>query len=182
MPLCPVQVLALIIIKCFMPKSNLSRIKTGLRFGIAFGLMYMAGMQEVVVASSPFETYGWGFVAYQFFMGLGDAIPVIILCLLVTCIDKNNPPGEMLKVKHNTKANIVIVSIIAIAFVVERIIGYLVGYVDSDIDKFPVPVVVWTVVFGVVLGGMYLIIRPIYNNKNNTKRTMQIMEIGRAHV
>ena len=99
--------------KNFVPKSTLSNKEIGIRYGSAFGLMYLVGMQEVVVSASPFNTYGFWFVIYQFFNGLGDAIPV--------------------------------------------------------------PVLVWTIIFGVVLGVMYLIIRPIYNDKNNTKKIIQIV-------
>ena len=165
----------LLIIKYFVPKSTLSNKEIGIRYGSAFGLMYLVGMQEVVVSASPFDTYGFGFVIYQFFIGLGDAIPVLILCLIVTSINKRRLVSEKEPIKHKIRADIIIVAVVAIVFFVQRTIGYLVGYIESEIQEYPVPVLVWTIIFGVVLGVMYLIIRPIYNDKNNTKKIIQIV-------
>ena len=161
--------------KNFVPKSTLSNKEIGIRYGSAFGLMYLVGMQEVVVSASPFDTYGFGFVIYQFFIGLGDAIPVLILCLIVTSINKRRLVSEKEPIKHKIRADIIIVAVVAIVFFVQRTIGYLVGYIESEIQEYPVPVLVWTIIFGVVLGVMYLIIRPIYNDKNNTKKIIQIV-------
>lgn len=168
----------LLIIKYFVPKSTLSNKEIGIRYGSAFGLMYLVGMQEVVVSASPFDTYGFGFVIYQFFIGLGDAIPVLILCLIVTSINKRGLVSEKEPIKHKIKADIIIVAVVAIVFFVQRTIGYLVGYIESEIQEYPVPVLVWTIIFGVVLGVMYLIIRPIYNDKNNTKKIIQIVVLS----
>lgn len=168
----------LLIIKYFVPKSTLSNKEIGIRYGSAFGLMYLVGMQEVVVSASPFDTYGFGFVIYQFFIGLGDAIPVLILCLIVTSINKRRLVSEKEPIKHKIKADIIVVAVVAIVFFVQRTIGYLVGYIESEIQEYPVPVLVWTIIFGVVLGVMHLIIRPIYNDKNNTKKIIQIVVLS----
>ena len=170
----------LLIIRYFVTKANLSNKEIGIRYGLAFGFMYIAGMQEVVVSASPFDTYGFGFVAYQFFMGLGDAIPVLMLCLLVSGICQKQLVFEKAMEKCTAKENVLVVVVIAITFFVERMIGYVVGYVDSDIREYPVPVLVWTMIFGFVLGSMYLIIKPIYKNGNDVKNIIQavVLSIG----
>lgn len=60
----------LCVVHCFGLRSMLCRKEVGLRFGLAFALLYMIGMQEVVVSASPFDTYGMDFIFYQLFMGL----------------------------------------------------------------------------------------------------------------
>lgn len=163
------------VIRFFAPKSYLSNREIGIRYGLIFGFMYLVGMQEVVVSASPCDTYGLSFVVYQFFIGLGDAIPVMILCLLVSAIEKKKSDIEKIIIKNNIRKNIVLVFTVAIIFFIERTLGYVVGYLDSDIREYPVPVLVWTFIFGVVLGGMYLILRPIYNQENKTKKVFYIM-------
>jgi len=72
-----------LVVQYFGRRSNRPRLEIGLRFGLAFALLYLFGMQEVVVDASPFATWGRDFVVYQFFMGVGDAVPVFALCAIV---------------------------------------------------------------------------------------------------
>lgn len=168
----------LMVIRYFAPRATLSKKEIGIRYGLAFGLLYLVGMQEVVVSSSPLETYGLDFVSFQFFMGLGDAIPVLILCLLVSCFDMKQLADKKQSFNYTIKEKVVVLSVITILFFLERVVGYVAGYVDSDIMKYPVPVLVWTLIFGFVLGCMYLLIRPIYTNTNDTKKIIQIMVLS----
>lgn len=73
----------LIVIRTVGVQATIPKRQMGIRFGLSFGCMYLVGMQEVVVSASPCDTYGIDFVLYQLFMGLGDAIPVLLLCVLV---------------------------------------------------------------------------------------------------
>lgn len=65
--------------------------------------------------------------------------------------------------KISTKVSSVVV--IAALFTVERMIGYLAGYVRSDFSTYPIPVFVWTVLFGITFGVAYRLICPIYDEK-----------------
>ena len=168
----------MIIINLFAAKSIINNKEIGIRYGIAFGLMYLVGMQEVVVVSSPLDTYGLGFITYQLFMGLGDAIPVVILCYLVSCKVKKKLACKNEKIKYALKRSLIELAIIAIIFFLERMLGYMVGYIDSDIGDYPVPVLVWTLIFGFVLGAMFIIIRPIYNGENDVKKVLQVMVLS----
>ncbi|WP_167957350.1 hypothetical protein [Anaerosporobacter faecicola] len=165
----------LLVIKNFAPKSMLSMKDIGIRYGLSFGLMYVFGMQEVVVSSSPLDTYGLDFVVYQVFMGLGDAIPVFILCLLVSRFGTKQLAEKKQSYNYTIREKRVVFCIITIVFFIERLVGYLAGYIDSDINEYPVPVLIWTLLFGFVLGFMYLFIRPIYTTTNDNRKTIQIM-------
>lgn len=162
----------LIIIFNFGEKSIKSKVHTGLCYGIAFGLMYMVGMQEVMVEGSPLNIYGWDFIFYQFFMGLGDAIPVFALCMiLVMCINKKN---ERNKKSNIVNGKILRVIVIGICFSVERTLRYYIGFIDSDIQQYPVQVLIWTVLMGFVFGIMNVLLESTYSEVNSRKRTIQI--------
>ncbi|MGN1347189.1 MAG: hypothetical protein ACI4V1_10420, partial [Eubacteriales bacterium] len=55
----------LIVVRVFAPKSELGKWKTGCCFGLAFSLLYLGGMQEVMVSASPLTEYGLDFVLYE---------------------------------------------------------------------------------------------------------------------
>lgn len=173
------------------------RINIGLRFGCAFALLYFVGMQEVVVSSSPFTEWGFDFVIYQFFMGLGDAIPALLLCIATALLFLPKNFGKVVKAgnesnqiksnqiksnqtesydieskqAHSQKLNtyVIRVLLIALAFFAERTIGYYIGYIDSDIESYPVPVLVWTALFGIILGVAVQLITPICVAQNKTR-------------
>lgn len=157
----------LIVLIYFGLKSNMDAKKIGLRFGTAFALIYFMGMQEVIVESSPFSSWGFDFVAYEFFLGLGDAIPAFILCIVITTFIFSNKKNKISYKSQFNKYELLSIVVIAFAFFCERTIGYLVGYIDSDIKKFPLPVLIWTTIFGIVYGIAFILLQPIYNNNKN---------------
>lgn len=157
-----------IILLYFGSKTNINTKKIGLRFGTAFALIYFMGMQEVVVEASPFTSWGFDFVMYQFFMGLGDAIPVFILCIVITVSILKKKENKITCKVQFCKYRLLHVVTIAFAFFLERTIGYIVGYIDSDIEHYPIPVLIWTALFGLVYGIAFILLYPIYFNKKNT--------------
>lgn len=56
---------------------------------------------------------------------------------------------------------------IAAAFVTMRTFGYETGIITSDRFLAPFPVYVWTVIFGSVLGWVYVILYPVYSRGSN---------------
>lgn len=156
----------------FAERSVSKRIDVGLSWGIAFGLMYLIGMQEVVVEGSPLQFYGWDFISYQFFMGLGDTIPVLVLCLILTlCIKKKD--GKKIKERIH-KDEIIRLVIIAVCFFAERTVGYYLGYVGSDIRQYPLPVLLWTLLMGFVFGIMNLLLNRVHPETTSRDKNIQI--------
>lgn len=153
------------VIKLFATKSILSVRKTGWLYGMVFSLLYMVGMQEIVVSSSPFNNYGIDFVLYQFFIGLGDALPVLLLCIFTCWLNIKKIPNNVSKVAISNQEKVGTVGIITVLFLTERIIGYRVGYVVSDISTYPVPTILWTFIFGIVVGLAYLMVISTFNNR-----------------
>lgn len=164
-----------IVIRMVGAKSTIPRRQMGIRFGLSFGCMYLIGMQEVVVSASPCDTYGIDFVLYQFFMGLGDAIPVIILCVLVCGFAKNDIRDKKSKSPNKKQESIIIFVVISLLFFMERVVGYYVGYIDNELQEYPIPVLVWTLVFGMVLGGIYVFLSPIYEDTKGDTKDIQLL-------
>jgi len=148
-------------------RTETTKLQIGIRFGLVFAMIYLLGMQEVVVEGSPFTSWGLHFVKYQFIMGIGDAIPAILLCLIISYFTISNKEKSNLIHKLQFRDIIKVVSIIVIAIVIERTIAYESGLIASNSDTYPIPTYVWTVLFGVMLGFIYVILYPLLTYKNN---------------
>ncbi len=170
-----------IVMRYFGKRSSLTSMQIGFRFGIVFAALYMVGMQEVVVEASPFNEWGEAFVNFQFYMGVSDALPALLLCLGVAyfTLSSKNTPGtrQVLTPAEKIKA----VSLITITFLTARAIGYETGIVDSNVDTFPVPVYLWTALFGIVLGVCYTVLYPVFSggrNKSLLSFKLAVLTIG----
>lgn len=160
----------------FGKNSNLSGLNIGLRFGTSFAIMYLLGMQEVVLSASPYSEWGKDFFVYQLIMGISDAIPALLMCIVIgkITLKKNN--------NHNTNRHSVfhILSIVLIAstFTVTRVIGYHTGIVSSDLATYPIQTYIWTILFGLGIGIVYVLLRPIFQNEKMSVVKLSFLTIG----
>jgi hypothetical protein len=142
-------------------KADVPKLQTGIRFGIAFALIYLLGMQEVVIEGSPFSNWGLGFVKYQLIMGIGDGIPAIVLCLAIAYFTLSDS-GEIKSINELQMTKCIkTIAVIAIAIFMERTIGYESGLITSDSATYPVQVYMWTGFFGILIGYIYVILYPL---------------------
>ncbi|TCT12197.1 hypothetical protein EDC18_11343 [Natranaerovirga pectinivora] len=148
-------------------RSEATKFQIGIRFGVVFAMIYLLGMQEVVVEATAFSEWGLGFVKHNFIMGIGDAIPAISLCFVISFFTIANKEKSNLIHKLNFSDIIKAVSIIAFAIVVGRTFAYESGIITSNYDTYPIPTYVWTVLFGLMLGFIYVILYPLLAYKNN---------------
>ncbi|KAF1085106.1 hypothetical protein SPSYN_01242 [Sporotomaculum syntrophicum] len=148
-------------------QSNVPKLQIGIRFGLAFAILYFFGMQEVVVEGSPFGEWGVAFVSYQFFIGVGDAIPVLLLCGTVAyfTLDNANTCLPVQTLRRTEKIKVVI--FITLAFLTERVIGYETGIITGNCNTYPIPCYIWTILFGMVLGYCYLVLYPVLVREQN---------------
>ena len=153
----------LLAVRIFASKSGIGKWKTACRFGIAFSLLYLGGMQEVMVSASPLTEYGIDFVLYELFLGLGDALPAFLLCV-VLCLLHAAPSSSVQRKNVINKANVIRIAMIAAAFFIWRMSGYFTGITDNEISQYPVPVVLWTALFGTALGVGYCLLKPYFKN------------------
>jgi hypothetical protein len=139
-----------IVLQSFGRRSGLPKLQVGWRFGLAFALLYLFGMQEVVVDASPFEAWGREFVVYQFFMGAGDAVPVFALCMVLAYLTLANGRRPTAGTTVSAREAIGIVAAIALAFFVQRTLGHTTGLVHSNVERYPIQTHLWTALFGAV--------------------------------
>ena len=160
----------------FGKKSTMTGSQIGLRFGLSFALIYMIGMQEIVVEASPFSVWGIDFVKYQFFMGLGDAIPVFILCLVIGYFTVKNEPKETRK--NDLFNSLTTICFITLAIFITRIICYKTGIIHSDFHEYPLQCSIWTILFGATFGFIYIFLKPVYKNMKSHNTKLIILTIG----
>lgn len=142
-------------------RADVSKSQIGIRFGMAFALIYLLGMQEIAIKGSPFSTWGLSFVKYQLIMGIGDGLPAVLLCLAVACFtlidSEKSKPINKLTITQCLK----VIAIFAIAIFAERTIGYETGLISSESGAYPVPCYIWTALFGILMGYTYVILYPL---------------------
>ncbi|MDD3656583.1 MAG: hypothetical protein PHI72_07455 [Atribacterota bacterium] len=146
-----------------------SQLQIGIRLGIVYAMMYILGMQEVIVKYSPFSRWNLEFVKYQFLIGIGDGIPALLLCLVISYFTLNSHV-QVKEIKTlGLIKSIKIISITAIAFFIGRVIFYQIGLIDSECAKYPIPCYVWTALFGILMGCIYVILYPLWSYGNALK-------------
>ncbi len=132
--------------------------KSGSYFGFCLALLYMIGMQEIMLSVSPFDTWGLEFIIYQIFMGLGDAIPVIILCSIAGRFVKNH-----YKKSSNLVTNkIVTIFIFTIIVGTTRTIFSQTNVIENYMDSYPIAVTIWNYAFGFIIGIIHFVLRNNY--------------------
>jgi len=142
-------------------RTNASKLQTGIRFGIAYALIYIFGMQEIVLDYSPFSSWGFEFVRYQFLIGIGDGIPALLLCLIISYFTlKNNNQNKTIPTL-NLAENIKVIAIIMFTFLLERLFFYQTGLINSECASYLLPCYIWTGMFGVMIGYIFVILYPL---------------------
>lgn len=167
-----------IVVQFFGKNVEISSMQIGIRFGICFGLILLLGMQEVVVNASPFSEWGFDYVRYQFFMGIGEAIVVLVLCLFIAKYTIEDEKHDNYVKEYRTYNSVLMVGLIALTFTLERIIAYETGIISSDIAASPIPCYGWTILFGITLGCCYVILLPIFcEDKNSVSQSFKLVVI-----
>lgn len=149
-------------------RTRASNVQTGIRFGLSFALIYLIGMQEVMVEASPFAKYGFEFIKYQLFMGVGDAIPVFVLCMIIALFTVKKNAQESNVQNRKTAERIYAIGIIAISFVMMRTVAYETGMIQSGCAQYTFPCYIWTASFGIILGYIYTLLYPVLSTKRNS--------------
>jgi len=152
-----------IVTKLWGKQSKLSKLEIGLRFGICFAIIYLLGMQEVIVEASPFSSWGIEYVIYQFFMGIGEAFIALILCLAISEFTIRAPKQEIQSNRLHNKIALII--LVILAFTIERAIGYETSFITSNVDKYPIPTYAWTILFGFALGFCFIMLYPVFSDE-----------------
>ena len=168
-----------VVMQYFGKKSTLTKLQIGFRFGLVFAALYLFGMQEVVVEASPYNEWGIAFIKYQFFIGITDALPALLLCLLVSNFTLNNNKTSGSIQLLNMVQRIKLVTLVCLLFLIQRAIGYETGIIVSNSAAFPIPTYLWTIIFGIVLGLSYVFLYPIFaKGQSNALLSFHIVVIA----
>ena len=103
--------------------------------------------------------------------GRGDAVPAFLLCVIL-CLLHCAPSADVPGGRIFCKDNFIRIMCIAAAFFVWRMIGYFTGIVDNEMSIYPVPVVIWTFIFGAFIGFGYCLIN--YSFKNRGRKVVRL--------
>lgn len=137
---------------------RLGKARSGLLLGSAFALLYMGGMQEIMPDASSFARWDLGYVAYQAIIGLGDAIPVLILCTAVSLL----AGGERRNDDRILKSTIPTVLTFALIIGMSRLLLSYCGVIESQVRDYSVPVMAWGFALGCVTGIGRLLVDRAY--------------------
>jgi hypothetical protein len=150
----------------FGSRAKLSNTQIGVRFGLVFALIYLVGMQEVVIESSPFTAWGIDFVVYQLFGGAGEAVAALLLCTVIAKFSvekKERYTRKSLTLRNKLSA----VLLIALAFIIVRTICYETDIIHSNVRSFPIPCYIWTILFGIILGFCYTTLYSVFEKEKS---------------
>lgn len=169
-------------IRTFGSQSNKRWLEVAIRFSFPFSFLYLVGMQEVIVESSPFSSYGLNFIIFELFVALADVIPILLFCFIAALVILRNRPANIKSSPKNAKLSIgktlIGIAIITALYFCERMLFDFTGVLGSDIKSYPAPTLIWTFVFGVTLAVAYFILRPLFIGKNNALASNVILSIG----
>ena len=126
----------------------------GLTLGLAFAVMYMIGMQEIMVDKSPFSAWNTDFIVYQTIIGLGDAIPVVILCLMAGAllVDAGTHTAG------GRRSSLVTALLMTMSVGTVRWIVSALGLIESCLADYPVAVVGWGYLLGLGFGIAFVLL------------------------
>jgi hypothetical protein len=122
----------------------------GIRYGSAIALLWLMGMLEgVALFGNPWIS--------EFVIGLSDAIPVLIMAVLLGIIVYRTPDV------HHARGFVSVhpaigLGVITLSFLGVRYSAYLLGIIDSGHGSYPVETLLWTLMMGLSIGVAYLLV------------------------
>lgn len=121
----------------------------GLRYGSAIALLWLVGMLEgVALFGNPIHA--------EFLVGLSDAVPVLIMSLLLGIYVFRSDSVVTGRSRHVRLAPAI--TTIALVFLMGRYLGYTSGLIGSGHSEFPIQTLVWTLLMGVSAGVAFVLL------------------------
>ncbi|MBN1321148.1 MAG: hypothetical protein JXA87_09945 [Thermoleophilia bacterium] len=131
------------------------RLGAALFFGLSFALIYMIGMQEIVFSASPYEKWGTDYFLYQLLMGIGDAVPALLLSLVVGILFFRDMHNTVITMDRATTLGVLLFVVIVGTV---RLLAYFSGAITNELSAYPLPVTAWSYLLGLIFGIVYLLI------------------------
>ena len=118
---------------------------TGLKFGLAFSILWMLGFLEGVLY------YGTS-LKHDILHGLADGISITLMFFILGLLGNRNIH------KTGIKVNFSAIVIIAIFYFFGRYFLYIVLNIDSNVHTQPLQIFIWTIAIGLSIGYIYYIV------------------------
>jgi hypothetical protein len=138
-----------------------SKIKKGLRYGIAWALIMYAGVCETntILGTSVIADIRMAFV---------DAIPLIILGILLGKLFASKRQGNHI----HTKKHFLTLITITLFFLIGRYFSYTILQIDSGFIERPLATFIWTFCMGLTFGILHLLAGKYVKGNNQIKRAI----------
>jgi hypothetical protein len=121
----------------------------GLHYGSAIALLWLVGMLEgVALFGNPIHV--------EFLVGLSDAIPVLIMSVLLA-IFAFRPDSISTEQSAHVRSVPALVTIAAV-FVAGRYLGYISGLIGTGHSEYPAQTFAWTLLMGLSVGVAFLLL------------------------
>lgn len=154
--------LGFLVIRDYIPRS---RFEKGMLYGILNSFIYFIAFLEMSILFN-----------HDLFVtilnALADTIPLFILGIVLGfTFSKNDADKEPIFVKKNS---VVVILIFSLLFVLGRYVAYLIGKMvntDAFIGAYhtkPVETFLWSAIFGLSVGFLYVFIQPVIKQKSWT--------------
>lgn len=128
-----------------------SKNERGLRFGCAVGLLWFWGVVEGIAISG--NTFG-----HESVMALCDAIPIILLGVLLGKFTTGRNCPEEKRESLNLNSIMPTVFIFSIVFLVGRYLFYITKIIKSGYAEWPMATFIWTLFMGAFVGISYILL------------------------
>lgn len=156
-------------------RSSRSKFETGIRFGLAIGLISFVGMFE----PQPGAPYTGDFAIRQFWVGFGDLLPVLFCCLILSVIISSKKETKAEQPVYPWQKRLAGIAIIAAIFFAERMFSYSIGITHSDFATDPIPHYIWALAFGLTIGIIVDMLRPYFSAKGSVfSPNLSVLTIG----
>ncbi|WDV47609.1 hypothetical protein PV797_07970 [Clostridiaceae bacterium M8S5] len=132
---------------------------SGVRYGLGIGILWLWGMLEgVSLSGNPYIN--------EFITGLSDALPIILMGLLLGRFIPNSENKKLRKEPILLRNKIISLVSFSLVFLVGRSIFYYTGVMTCGYKQYPYFTVIWTFIMGTCIGIAYILIGQTMKRKS----------------
>jgi len=140
-------------------------LKKGLRYGSAIALLWLFAMMEGV------SLFG-NSIINEFVVGLSDAIPVLVMSVLLSLLEvkkEDNPELKPFTLSQKIKA----VIIFSMIYLCGRYMAYFTQVIKSGYQTRPSYTFLWTLLMGACIGEVYILLGNTGNTLSMKRKAVQ---------
>ncbi len=140
-------------------------INKGIRYGSAIALLWLFAMMEGV------SIFG-NSIINEFVVGLSDAIPVLLMCILLSLLEaKKGADARLEPLTLNQKITSIFIFLLIFSSV--RYMAYFTHVIKSGYRTSPYNTFLWTILMGVCIGEVCILLGNAGNNLSLKRRALK---------